>query len=186
MNTNLRKVFWFLNKYFMVPVYRLGLGPLFGNPVSGYIMVLKTTGRRTGKIRYSPVNYAILNGSVYCMAGWGQISDWYRNLVANPRIEVILPGRAIAGLAEEVTDPVERIIALRMVLKAGGFAGFMLGVNPYTVSDEMLEQKAIDIPLIRIKPYGIGSQACDPGGWLWMPVILLSTLWAVLRIRHRP
>lgn len=172
----LRYIFWFLNKFFMVPIFRLGIGTFFGNPIWGYMMVLKTTGRKSGKTRYSPVNYAIQNGHVYCMAGWGHIADWYRNLLVVPNIELILPGRALVGLAEEVTNSAERITALRKVLKAGGFAGFMLGVNPYTASDEKLAEKTEGIPLIRIKPYGIGSGASDPGGWLWIPVVILMIL----------
>lgn len=42
----MRRIFWFLNKFFMVPMFRLGFGPFFGNPLSGYIMVLKAIGRK--------------------------------------------------------------------------------------------------------------------------------------------
>jgi len=41
--------FWFLNKFFMAPLFRLGFGPFFVNPLTGYIMVLKVIGRKTGK-----------------------------------------------------------------------------------------------------------------------------------------
>ena len=67
----MRRFFWFLNKYFMVPMFRLGFGPVFGNPLVGYIMVLKMVGRKTGKLRYAPVNYALQAGEVYCIAGFG-------------------------------------------------------------------------------------------------------------------
>lgn len=167
------RVFWFINKFFMVPVFRLGLGPLFGNPLWGYMMVLKTTGRKSGKTRYSPVNYAILNGNIYCLAGRGQQADWYRNMVASPALEVILPGGCIAGMAQEVPDSPERTTALRRVLKAGGFAGFMLGFNPYTVSDERMLAAAQGLPVMRIKPQGIGSGASDYGGWVWIPIMAL-------------
>jgi deazaflavin-dependent oxidoreductase (nitroreductase family) len=177
--SSLRYIFWFLNKFFIVPIFHLGIGPFFGNPIWGYMMVLKTTGRKSGKTRYSPVNYAILNGDIYCMAGWGQIADWYRNLLASPHIELILPSGSLAGVAEEVAASTERITALRKVLKAGGFAGFMLGVNPYTASDEKLAENTKEIPLIRIKPCGIGSGASDPGGWLWIPLLILMALLAL-------
>ncbi len=88
----------------MVPMFRLGLGAFVGNPFTGYIMVLKTTGRKTGRVRYTPVNYAILNGSVYCIVGFGKIAHWYRNLQAHPEIELILPSGPTSGTAEEVTD----------------------------------------------------------------------------------
>ena len=83
MNRNsLRRIFWYLNRYFMVPMFRLGLGPLMGNPFSGYIMVIKTSGRKSGLTRYAPVNYAILNGSVYCLSGWGHL--WIGTATCSP------------------------------------------------------------------------------------------------------
>jgi deazaflavin-dependent oxidoreductase (nitroreductase family) len=175
----LRHIFWLINKFFMVPIFRLGIGPFFGNPIWGYMMVLKTTGRKSGKTRYSPVNYAIMNGNIYCVAGWGHIADWYRNLISTPTIEALLPGRALAGVAEEVPISAERILALREVLKAGGFAGFLFGVNPYIASDAELAEATKEIPVIRIKPCGIGIGASDPGGWLWIPVIVVIILSAL-------
>ncbi len=177
----LRQIFRILNKFFMVPIFRLGIGTFFGNPFWGYMMVLKTIGRKSGKIRYSPVNYAIMNGNIYCLAGWGQIADWYRNLVSHPNVEMILPGRALAGVAEEVTLSTERIMALRKVLKAGGFAGFLMGVNPYTTSDDRLAEKTKGIPLIRIRVSGIGSGPSDPGGWLWIPVVIIMVIYGCQR-----
>ena len=63
----LRQFFRLLNRYFMVPVFRLGLGAFVGSPLGGYIMVVKTIGRKTGEARYTPVNYAIIDGNVYCL-----------------------------------------------------------------------------------------------------------------------
>jgi deazaflavin-dependent oxidoreductase (nitroreductase family) len=162
-----RRVFKVFNRWVMVPLFRLGLGPLVGNPLTGYIMVLKTTGRKTGLTRYAPVNYAIIEGNVYCTAGFGKRSHWYRNLKAHPGLEVMLPGRTIQGPAEEVEDLEEKLTAFRQIMKNGGVAGFSLGFNPYTVSDEALKKKAVDYPVLRIRPTGLGSGAGDPGGWMW-------------------
>ena len=57
-------------------------------------MLVKTRGRRTGRMRYAPVNYAILNGCVYCMSGWRESSHWFRNLLADPRVTAVIPGTA--------------------------------------------------------------------------------------------
>ncbi len=171
----MRRIFHFLNKFFMVPVFRLGFGLFFGNPIWGYIMVLKTTGRKTGRTRYSPVNYAIRNGSFYCLAGWGDRSDWYRNVKDRPEVEAILPGGAVSGRAEEISDPAERALVIRQILKNGGFAGFLEGFNPYRVSDEALQEKTEAMRLLRIQPNGVGSGASDPGGWAWVwtPISIL-------------
>jgi deazaflavin-dependent oxidoreductase (nitroreductase family) len=182
----MRRMFWFLNKYFMVPMFRLGFGPLFGNPFSGYIMVLKIIGRKTGKLRYAPVNYAILDGRVYCVSGFRRTSDWYRNLLSNPTIEAILPGGAIAGTTTEITDPAFRVIAIRKILQNAGLAGFFEGYNPFRISDEELANKTADMPLICIQPTGLGSGASDPGGWAWIwtpisMIFLVLMIWLILR-----
>lgn len=181
----LRRVFWYLNRYFMVPMFRLGLGPCIGNPLSGYIMVIKTRGRKSGITRYSPVNYAILDGSVYCLAGWGRLSDWYRNLLANPRVELILPSGGLVGTAETVSDPAERRIALRQVLRAAGFAAVFEGFNPYSASDEEMERKAGSLPVVRIHPSGLAAGPSDPGGWAWIGVFALSAAFFFLNRRKK-
>jgi len=179
----LRRLFWFLNKFFMVPMFRLGLGSMVGNPLSGYIMVIKTTGRKTGKTRYTPVNYGIFQGDLYCLAGWGQLSDWYRNIQVDPKIEIIHPDGPLAGIVEEISDPVKRIFLMRMVLKNAGFAGFFEGFNPFKVTDAELEQKLGNLSLLRIHPNGLGNGAADPTGWLWILGLVCSVLLIYLAIR---
>jgi deazaflavin-dependent oxidoreductase (nitroreductase family) len=175
MENKMRHGFTYLNRYFMVPMFRLGFGPWMGTPFGGYIMVLKVIGRKTGKVRYAPVNYAIDNGNVYCIAGFGTVSDWYRNLVVNPNVEVIMPSGTIRGTAEHVTDPDERLRILRRVLINAGFAGFFYGYDPRRVTDEQLRESTHDVPVLCIRPHGIGSGASDPGGYAWI-LTLVSTV----------
>lgn len=180
----LRQFFRLLNRYFIVPLYRMGLGALFGSPYGGYIMVVKTIGRKSSQVRYTPVNYAISDGNVYCLAGWKQAADWYRNLRANPRVELILPGANVAGIADEVADPDEWLCLTRKVLRNAGFAGFLLGANPFTASDEVVREKAKGTPVIRIRPCGVANGPADPSGWLW----ILATgffVWLFLRPGHK-
>ena len=163
-----RKIFRYLNRYFMAPAFRLGLGPWLTNPFSGYIMVLKTTGRKSGRVRYTPLNYAIWQGCVYCMAGFGKVSDWYHNLSRNPQVELILPGVAVSGTALLVSDPGVHLKISRQILKNGGFAGFFMGFNPRTAPDALVEERLKDIPMVCIRLDGLGSGAADPGGWGWI------------------
>ena len=176
MSPLVRRFFWFLNKFFMVPMFRIGLGPFFGNPLSGYIMVLKTIGRKTGRVRYAPVNYTIYKGKVYCLSGGRQTSDWYKNLYADPEIEVILPSRNIYARMDEIFDPDEKALIARQVLKNAGFAGFFEGYNPFTISDEDLKRKVHDLPVLRFTPLGLGNGASDAGGWAWVWTVLVSIL----------
>jgi deazaflavin-dependent oxidoreductase (nitroreductase family) len=170
----MRRIFWFLNKFFMVPMFRLGFGPFFGNPLTGYIMVIKAIGRKTGKVRFAPVNYTIHKGNIYCISGGRKTSDWYRNLRAIPDIELILPGGAIYAHMDEIDDLDDRVLIIRQVLKNAGFAGFFEGYNPFTITDEELRNKVADLPLLRFQPLGVGNGASDAGGWAWILALLLT------------
>lgn len=183
MPNMLRRFFWFLNRFFMVPMFRLGLGGLMANPFSGYIMVLKVIGRKSAKQRPTPVNYAIHQGAVWCISGGGKTADWYKNLMAHPEIEVILPGGAIFGRVSEENDAEIRRIVLRQILMNAGFACFMEGYNPWKISDAELKAKTQDMPLLKISPLGIGAGASDPQGWTWITSLIVSILIILLLIR---
>jgi deazaflavin-dependent oxidoreductase (nitroreductase family) len=176
MSPLVRRIFWFLNKFFMVPMFRSGLGPFFGNPLTGYIMVLKTIGRKSGKVRFAPVNYSIHQGNVYCISGARKEADWYRNLYANPEIDMILPGGTVYAQMDEIFDPDEKVLIARQVLKNAGFAGFFEGYNPFTISAEELKLKIADLPVLRFHPLGVGSGASDAGGWAWVWTVVIIIL----------
>jgi deazaflavin-dependent oxidoreductase (nitroreductase family) len=80
--------------------YSLGLGPLVGR----LILLLTTTGRKSGLPRVTPLQYEEADGVIYVGASLGARSDWVRNLQANPRAEVRLGRRRFAARAELVTD----------------------------------------------------------------------------------
>jgi deazaflavin-dependent oxidoreductase (nitroreductase family) len=181
----MRRAFWVLNKFFMVPMIRLGLLPFMGTPVTGWVMMLTTTGHKTGKRRFTPVNYALINGDVYCLAGFGHRAHWYRNIQADAHVEAWLPSRPVAGRAEEVADPDERLGAIRQVLKNSGFATFLFGgINPFRIPDDRLREKVEDYCVIRIRPSGVGSGVGDPGGllWVWWVATIVAAVVALMII----
>ena len=183
MSPLMRRVFWFLNKFFMVPIFQLGFGPFFGNPLSGYIMVMKVVGRNTGKLRLTPVTYAIYKGDVYCISAGRTTSDWFRNLLANPRVDLIMPAGNIHARMEEISDPVQKLVITRQILKNAGFAGFFEGYNPFTISDAELTQKIEDLPLLRFHPLGLGSGASDAGGWAWIWSFVVTVILILLLVK---
>ena len=147
-----RAFFKFLNRYIVVPAFRRAFGKLISNPLTGRIMVLETIGRKTGKIRYTPVSYALMDESIYCYQGRHMKGKWYLNILANPKVELLLPGRHLIGYAEEVSDPKEAARAIRQILRGSGLGGFIYGFNPFAVTDDVLQKKTEGIPVIRIKP----------------------------------
>ncbi|MFQ5343399.1 MAG: nitroreductase family deazaflavin-dependent oxidoreductase [Anaerolineae bacterium] len=174
----LRQGFKYLNR-FMLLMWRLGLGSWinFWPDVGGRIMVIIHTGRKTGIRRHTPVNYAVVDGEIYCTAGFGAISDWYRNIMANPQVEVWLPDGWWAGMAEDITDSEERTALLRQVLIASGFAAPAAGVYPKRMTDQELEAATANYRLIHIHRTEARTGAGGPGdlAWVW-PLAAMSML----------
>src|SRR5574338_1633755 len=100
-----RRAFRALNHYFMVPVLKAGLGAWMGTPFGGWILLLRVRGRKSGVMRDNPLSYLMADGAVWVMAGFGAKTDWYRNLLADPQVELILPGRTVACRAQVADDP---------------------------------------------------------------------------------
>jgi deazaflavin-dependent oxidoreductase (nitroreductase family) len=81
-------------------------GPFEGAP----LLLLHTTGARSGRERVNPVMYkAIGDGfAVFASkAGAPTNPDWYRNLVANPRVRAEV-GTETIDLTARVAGPAER------------------------------------------------------------------------------
>ncbi len=148
----LRAAFRHINP-FMVAMWRLGLGRWVNVwPAGpGRIFVLGHTGRRTGSRRWTPLNYAMVDGELYCTAGFGTASDWYRNVMAQPRVEVWPPGERWVGVVEEVSDHPERIPLLREVLVASGFAARVAGIDLRRMDDKSLVAATSPYRLLRIR-----------------------------------
>jgi deazaflavin-dependent oxidoreductase (nitroreductase family) len=182
----MRSLFRFLSRFVLVPIFRLRLGWLVANPISGYTMVVRTAGRRTGRPRTASVMYAVADGCVYCMAGWGRGTGWYSNVLANPAVTLLMPGRIVAGVAEEVLQPAERVQALRRILRSSGLSAFTEGMNPWQDSDDAILASAARKPVVRVRPLEapLSPGPFDPGGpgWLLAPALLVSVL-AVVRMR---
>jgi len=165
-----RQAFRLLNP-FMVALWRLGLGGMLNSwpPVGGRLMVLVHRGRRSGNRYLTPLNYAIVGGDVYCLAGYGEAADWFRNALAAPSVEVWLPSGWWEAEAVDVSAVPERMALMRSVLIGSGFAAYAAGINPRRWSDAQLKEKTRGYRLLRLErtmartgPGGPGDQA-----WLW-------------------
>jgi len=156
---------------FMLLMWRLGLGSWVNiwPATIGRIMVLTHTGRKSGLRRQTPVNYAEVDGEIYCTAGFGGGSDWYRNLVAHPQVEVWLPNGWWAGEAAEVTNPAARLQLLRQVLIGSGFAARVAGINPQTMTDDELAEVTSDYRVLHIRRTAERTGPQGPGdlAWVW-------------------
>jgi len=91
--------------------------------VSGSVLVIETKGRRSGKLRCTPMGFVKSSpGLVYVVAEHGIRSDWVRNALAAGSFRVWLDGGRFSGKAELTPDKdpleVRRLIPSRMVAAA--------------------------------------------------------------------
>jgi deazaflavin-dependent oxidoreductase (nitroreductase family) len=145
-----RAFFRLFNKYIVVPAFQNRLGWIISNSITGHIIVLKTIGKKTGQIRYSPVSYSVEGKTIYCYQGKRLKGQWYLNLIANPRVEVLTTKGRFVGYAQEVNDISEKLLAMKLILKDSGLSGFVYGFNPHTASDDMIQEKIEDIAVVKI------------------------------------
>lgn len=180
-----RSIFKLFNR-FMLLLWRLGLGPWlsYWPSVTGRFMVLVHKGRKTGTRRLTPVNYAIVNGDVYCIAGFGSISHWYKNIAANSAVEVWLPEGWWAGEAEDATHITDFLPVMRQVLAASGVVALLVGINPHYLSNAELAVKVATYRLVRIRRTAPRTGNEGPGDLVWVwPLTLLGLLGWCLRQR---
>ncbi len=136
-------------------LYAVGLGPLVGK----IILLLTTTGRKSGLPRVTPLQYEEINGDYYLGAARGLKADWLRNIQSNPNVEIRVGANRFRGKAEVITDPAKmadflevrlerhpRIIGLIME-KAHGL--------PRRPSREQLEELAKTGALVIVHPTGL-------------------------------
>ena len=71
-----------INKFLVLPLYRVKLLPLFG--FGRIFLILRTKGRITGKKRRTPLEYHWIDGVITIFSGRGEDAGWLKNIRANP------------------------------------------------------------------------------------------------------
>jgi deazaflavin-dependent oxidoreductase (nitroreductase family) len=185
----LRSLFRYVNRV-MVVLWRLGLGRWADTwpRGSGRILVLGHTGRRSGMRRWTPLNYDEVDGEIYCTAGFGAGSDWYRNVTADPRVELWLPDRRTSATVDDVSDDPRRVELLRGVLLASGFAAPAAGLDPRHLDDDELAAATDHYRLLRLQPT-VGPVDLPahprPGDLAAWWVVAIAVVLVALGRRHR-
>ncbi|MGJ3508762.1 nitroreductase/quinone reductase family protein [Enemella sp. A6] len=155
------------NQSVMIPALRSPVGRFLHSPLIGYTAVLNTTGRRSGRTRAVPLSYALRDGHIHFVSGLGEESHWYRNLLANPRVVVQLPGRVFEGVAEPVTDPAEALSARTAILRTSWVTLLALGLPPVGVTEAQVAESTLgDRPVVRVRTVEpVEPGIWDPGSW---------------------
>jgi len=89
---------------FKLPIlqYKLGMGWMIGK----FVLLLTTTGRKSGLPRQTPLEYLYdaRTDRYRIAAGWGGNTDWYHNILKNPKVKVQVGRRMFDAVAETASD----------------------------------------------------------------------------------
>jgi deazaflavin-dependent oxidoreductase (nitroreductase family) len=125
-----------------VRAYRATGGKLGGAMAGGKVLLLTTTGNKSGIERTAPVMYFEDGGNNYVVASFGGAPEhpaWYKNLSAKPQVTVQIGSRAFSAKAATV-DEAERVrLFAKVKAEMKQFAGY-----------EKKTQRVI--PIVRLDP----------------------------------
>jgi len=84
--------------------------PLHGL-VSSQYMLISVTGRKTGKIYQTPVQYRQCDQTVTVITQ--QAYKWWKNLTGGADVQLVIRGKPLQGVAVPSTDPADITAAMR-------------------------------------------------------------------------
>jgi len=100
-------------------LYRLSSGRLGGRMPQGQpILLLTTTGRKSGQPRTAPLLYLQEGDNIVLVASQGGLPHhplWYRNLEANPDVEVEIGTKKKSMRARRATEEEKRLLWPKLV-----------------------------------------------------------------------
>jgi deazaflavin-dependent oxidoreductase (nitroreductase family) len=115
---------------FIAAFYKSGLLPLFG--ISRTVMLLTTRGRKSGKLRSTPIGYFRIGGIIHLFSAWGMDASWYKNLAASPdEVWIQIGMRKWPVLAEIIDNPDEIMRTLaQFINESPATAHYLFGWEP--------------------------------------------------------
>ncbi len=131
-----------------IVVYRLGLGRL----LTRRMLLLTHTGRKSGLSRSTMLEVVEApDGCPVVVSGFGRASDWYKNVTANPAVDVNWAGKRFEALAHELDEGSAAEVFDRYRTnhpRAAAVLGRRLGL-PLDAAPEVVAAK---LPVLRLEP----------------------------------
>src|SRR5579875_423563 len=111
----------------IIEEFRANHGRLGGNFDGAPVLLLHTTGAKSGKERFNPMMYLELDGRMFVFAskaGAATNPDWYHNLVANPEVKVECGTETFQATAKPLEDPERGEVYAEQARRYPGFAEY--------------------------------------------------------------
>ena len=118
-------------------------GGKFGGNVQGLrVLLLTTTGRKTGKKRTTPLGYFEHDGGYVIIAsnaGFDTHPAWFHNLSSNPKVTLQVQDRQLAAIAEPAAPELRKQLWAKLVELAPGYKAYQ-------------KRTTREIPLVILRP----------------------------------
>ena len=111
----------------VVAFYKIGLLPLFG--FGRTVMLLTTRGRKSGKLRSTPIGYFRIGSVVTLFSAWGKDSSWYKNMLASPEdvwIQIGLRRWPVHAQVIAAPGEIQQVLA-QFIMESPAGARYVLG-----------------------------------------------------------
>ena len=157
-------------------LWRLGFGGYLSHPARGgsKMLVVTTSGRKSGLPRHTMLSYILFRGKEYVVSGWGERSDWVKNILSDPLVTIQAGGKIYSAQASRLLDPAEFLAAASSLFDSGGDSHFEEWLDSLGIEhdlDDFLEKQD--------RVYLLGFDRVDEDGPDPLPADLLW-IWAVL------
>ena len=121
-----------LNKWLMIPLYRIYLLPLLG--FGKIFLLLQTEGRISGKKRYTPLEYRKVDNIATVVSSRGNESGWMKNIRKNPnKVRIRIGFHKFKPQIEIIDDQISKEQFFKYyVSHYGSSAKFLFGWDPKT------------------------------------------------------
>ena len=123
--------------------------------MSSLVLLLTTTGRKSGLPRTTPLQYETLGGIYYLGSARGQGADWYMNILSNHKVQIQIGEKKWDAIAEAVSDNqrIADFLELRMkhrplMIRAMLFTHGVMG----KIDRSKLEKLAHELALVVVTP----------------------------------
>jgi deazaflavin-dependent oxidoreductase (nitroreductase family) len=171
---------WILRSIHRAPIllWRIGLGRVVGRA----FVLVTARGRKSGLPRRTVISWHPMGGRIYSVCPYGERADWYRNVIADPR--VIIQTHRGPGSAEavRVTDD-DELAGFYDVLERRDPAALehlldLADVVPEPGATVAAKDQIRVLRFDPVPPFGLSSQRADLA-WIWGALTVLVLAWRV-------
>jgi deazaflavin-dependent oxidoreductase (nitroreductase family) len=149
------------------------------------MLAITTLGRESGKPRHTMLTCASTDGIDYVCSGWGEHSDWVKNILKNPLVMIQTYRKTYAAKAYRVTDLEEFSRVADEMFHTGGDSHFEPWLEAYGIEfnrDDMIAKRDRLFvfgfePVIEKGPKPLPTDL----RWFWPLIIALTLIiiWAI-------